>query len=266
MMAPADQPRSRWGTLPANSNVTGPRPHICDCARSLCILAASRLSPGEETGVDDGEQLIEIATAEGSIEGILADAPGAPGGVLMVGGAGGGMHGPAGIYPELAGLLQREGISALRLDYRHPNELEDCVYDTLAGVDALRQLGTQQVVLIGWSFGGAVVITAGAESDAVVGVATVASQTYGTSAISRLGERHLLLCHGTADATLPDRCSRDLYARACGPKELKLFANDNHGITNHRAELLDILNEWTERVLAAAGATATGGELTGAHT
>lgn len=206
------------------------------------------------------EQLIHIETPEGTVEGILAQAPTATKGVIMVGGAGGGVHGPAGVYPDLARDFQHDGIAALRLEYRHPNDLEACVYDTLAGVAALRQHGIEQVVLIGWSFGGAVVIAAGAESDAVVGVATVASQTYGTGSVSRLAPRGLLLCHGTADTTLPDRCSRDLYARAGEPKELKLFAGGNHGLTDHRAELLQTLETWTRDVLAnSASATAPGG-------
>lgn len=196
------------------------------------------------------EQLIHIETSEGIVEGILAPAPSATTGVIMVGGAGGGMHGPAGVYPDLARDFQQDGVTALRLEYRHPNDLEACVYDTLAGVAALQQHGIQRVVLIGWSFGGAVVITAGAQSNAVVGVATVASQTYGTAAVSRLAPRSLLLCHGTADTTLPDRCSRDLYARAGEPKELKLFASGNHGLTNHRAELLQTLETWTRNLLA----------------
>ena len=202
--------------------------------------------------MNDHEQLISIEAPEGRVEGILAQAPDAMTGVIMVGGAGGGVHGPAGVYPDLARDFERDGITALRLEYRHPNDLEASVLDTLVGVSALRQHGVQRLVLIGWSFGGAVVIRAGAQSDAVVGVATVASQTYGTQAVSRLAPRSLLLCHGTADTTLPDRCSRDLYARAGEPKDLKLFANDNHGITNHRAELVETLETWTRNVLATA--------------
>jgi dienelactone hydrolase len=36
-------------------------------------------------------------------------------------------------------------------------------------------MGGERVNLVGWSFGGAVVISAGAANDAVVGIATVAS-------------------------------------------------------------------------------------------
>jgi dienelactone hydrolase len=197
------------------------------------------------------EAAVELTTPKGTITGVLARSEGATGGMVMAGGAGGGLHGPAGIYPELAERLQADGISALRLEYRTPNDLVACVYDTLAGVAALRELGVERVVLVGWSFGGAVVITAGAQSDTVVGVATVASQTYGTAAVSRLAPRCLLLLHGTGDTVLPDRCSRDLHARANGPKELILYPDDNHGLTEHREQVLDKLETWTRSVLAA---------------
>ena len=182
---------------------------------------------------------VDLLTARGALRGILHPAEDARGAIVMVGGAGGGIHGPAGIYDELATRLQADGHSALRLGYRKPNHLGDCVYDVLAGIDALARQGVERLVLVGWSFGGAVVISAGAASDLVVGVATVASQTYGTEAVSRLAPKSLLLLHGTADQTLPDRCSRDLYARAREPKELVLYPGDNHGIDAHRSEMLE---------------------------
>jgi dienelactone hydrolase len=163
----------------------------------------------------------------------------------MVGGAGGGLIGPAGIYPELAARLQTADVMALRLEYRVPNDLDACVSDTLAGIAALECLDVTRAVLLGWSFGGAVVITAGAQSAAVVGVATVASQTYGTCAVSRLAPRRLLLLHGTGDAVLPDQCSRVLFARAHEPKALILYRGDNHGITEHRDAMLATLEAWT---------------------
>ena len=54
--------------------------------------------------------------------------------------------------------------------------------------------------LIGWSFG-AVVITAGALSDRVVGVATIASQSYGTELALRSLSRSASAWHG--HQTLP---------------------------------------------------------------
>lgn len=173
-------------------------------------------------------------------------ADGARGAVVMVGGAGGGIHGPAGIYEELAARLRAEGATALRLEYRVPNYLDECVHDVLAAVAALGgPRGLDRAVLIGWSFGGAVVIGAGAESDVVVGLATVASQTYGTGAVRELSpKKSLLLLHGTADRVLPYQLSRDLYARAGEPKELVLYPGDGHGIEGHRSEMLEKLRGW----------------------
>ena len=64
---------------------------------------------------------------------------------------------------------------------------------------------------MGRSFGGAVVISAGAANDAVVGAATVASQSYGAEAVEELFlEKSLLLIHGTSDRVLPTSC-RNAY-------------------------------------------------------
>ena len=202
---------------------------------------------------------LKIPTAEGTVRGILHPAESARGAIVMVGGAGGGVNGPAGIYEELATRLQREGIAALRLDYRHPNDLDDCVHDVLAAIDFLHHEGVDRVVLLGWSFGGAVVITAGAVSSLVVGVATVASQTYGANAVAYLSPKSLLLLHGTADATLPDSCSRQLYAEAGEPKKLVLYPGDNHGIHHHAADMRDTLYRWSLDLLTGSGTAAWGG-------
>ena len=201
---------------------------------------------------------LKIPTAEGTVRGILHPAESARGAIVMVGGAGGGVNGPAGIYEELATRLQREGIAALRLDYRHPNDLDDCAHDVLVAIDFLRHEGVDRMVLLGWSFGGAVVITAGAVSSLVVGVATVASQTYGANAVAYLSPKSLLLLHGTADTTLPDSCSRQLYAEAGEPKKLVLYPGDNHGITHHAADMLDTLYRWSLELLTGSGTAAMG--------
>ncbi len=193
--------------------------------------------------------------------GLLVDVPNAPGGMVMVGGAGGGLRGPSGVYEDLAARMRERALSSLRLEYRRPNHIAPCVEDTLAGVDLLVGRGVPRVVLVGWSFGGAVVITAGAMSRTVVGVATVASQTFGTELVSRVAPRRLLLIHGTADEVLSDRCSRHLYAQAREPKELLLFEADGHGIERHRAELLRALDEWCAATLLDTGAVSDAAQV-----
>jgi len=195
---------------------------------------------------------IPIPSGAEQTYGMLDFAVGASGAVLMVAGAGGGLSGPSGIYEDLAVRLAQGGIAALRLQYRRPNYLGDCVTDVLAAIANLRQRGVARLVLVGWSFGGAVVIAAGAASETVVGVATISSQTYGTAAVRLLAPKPLLLIHGTHDTVLSDVCSRMLYAEAREPKELVLYEGDGHGIERCRGELLDKLLVWSRDVLTAA--------------
>jgi alpha-beta hydrolase superfamily lysophospholipase len=138
------------------------------------------------------------------------------------------------------------------LAYRRPALLDDCLADVLLGIRWLRHQGKRRVVLVGHSFGGAVVITAGvAAGDTVIGVAALSSQTSGTQLVGALSPRKLLLVHGTADQVLPDACSRDLYARAREPKQLILYADCRHGLDECRDQLDRDLIDWLERVLDA---------------
>ena len=207
----------------------------------------------------DSQQTAEISMPRGTVRGVLYPVEGTRGAVLMVGGAGGDTTGPAGIYVELATRLQADGAEALRLEYRTPNHLDECIYDLLAGIEALVQRGIERVVLVGWSFGGAVVISAGAANETVVGVGTVASQTYGAEAVGKLSpEKSLLLVHGTADRVLPHKLSERLYAQAREPKELVLYPDDGHGVERHRSEMLEKLREWSRDLLLAGSGTRAG--------
>jgi len=87
----------------------------------------------------------------------------------MVAGAGGGAYGPSGVYPHIANELASLGIPALRSEYRVPNAIGESVEDAMSAVNYLvEKHGVDKCVLIGWSFGGAVVITTGVNSDHVV--------------------------------------------------------------------------------------------------
>src|SRR3989442_8828929 len=108
-----------------------------------------------------GEGLL-LRTDRGDIQAILHQAPEAQHGVMWVGGARGGFGRPGhGAYARLADVLRLDRISSLRLSYRHPNVLPECVLDIMAGVVYLTYCRAQPVVLVRHSFGGAVVITAG---------------------------------------------------------------------------------------------------------
>src|SRR5262249_28683914 len=168
----------------------------------------------------------------------------------------GGWGGRGGFSEPLAEQLQKAGIIALRIDYREPNDLRESIYDVLAGVEAVRQQGVERVVLLGWSFGGAVVITAGVASDIVVGVATIACQNFGAEAAPDLSPKSLLIIHGQDDRMTPDQYSRDLYARAGEPKELVLYPGCGHDLAQHTSEALDKLYAWSRKLLLiSAGAS-----------
>jgi len=144
--------------------------------------------------------------------------------------------GPAHCYPTLAARLAETGVTALRLDYRHPNRLNECLADVRGAIDHLRaHHGVASLAIVGWSFGGAVALQAGERWPEVRAVATVASQTAHIGPVDEIGRagKPLLLLHGTGDTCLSDRCSRMIYAAALEPKELVLYPGDNHGITGN---------------------------------
>jgi len=171
--------------------------------------------------------------------------------VVMVGGAGGGYNGPAGMYNSLGKKFQQAGITAVQVDYRFPNQLNDCVEDVIDVVEELHdRYDVVRSILVGWSFGGAVVITAGAMSQLVAGVITVASQTAGADSVSRLTPKPLLLMHGTLDSCLSFSCSQNLYARAKQPKDIILYDEDDHGLSKHSQEATEKIWNWANEVFA----------------
>lgn len=211
---------------------------------------------GVERGVDeDGAERPTLRTDGGPIAGRfhVARSPAGDAAVLWVFGAGGGLGGPAGgLYPRLGRQLAGEGIPSLELAYRHPGALADCVADVLLGIEYLATRGGARVALVGHSFGGAVVIAAGAASPAAIAVAALRSQTAGTDTVDRLAPRPLFLAHGEADEMLPAAYSRDLYARAREPKHLVLYPGCRHGLDECRDALDRDLLAWLREVVAPA--------------
>jgi pimeloyl-ACP methyl ester carboxylesterase len=217
----------------------------------------------------DGAFVVTMETDQGTIdarwhppqesddEGMTAGA-----GVVWVGGSSGGLDGPAQrLYVEASRRLQARGVSSLRLHYRKPNDLPECALDTLLGVEFLRSQGCECVALVGHSFGGAVVITAGALSENVVAVVPMSTQSYGTDLAPNVAPRAMLLIHGTDDEVLPDDCSRHVYARARQPKELVLYPGARHGLDEAREELLDLLENWLDTHLKTAGLSTAQDEI-----
>ena len=189
----------------------------------------------------------------GSIKGILHRAEGSNQGVIWVCGASGGFGGPGlGTYARLSEEFRSQGITSLRLDYREPNALTDCVMDLLVGVNYLKDEGYEPVVIVGHSFGGAVVIAAGAHSPHVKGVVSLSPQTFGADRARQLSPRSLLLVHGKSDTRLPYAFSNQIYNLALEPKQLVLYDGAEHSLEECREEFEQLLRDWIPATLVGS--------------
>jgi hypothetical protein len=156
-------------------------------------------------------------------------------------------HRPRGTfgYPYLCGTLRSEGVAGLRVRFRSPNELEECVLDALAGISFLQADHVTSVAVVGHSFGGAVAIQAAALSPDVRTCVALSSQTHGAGPAASLGPRcSLLLAHGLDDEILPPDCSRQIYRTAREPKRLALKEHVRHGLDEWADELPGLIHQW----------------------
>ncbi|KAL9658794.1 hypothetical protein ABK040_005948 [Willaertia magna] len=171
-------------------------------------------------------------------------------GVVMIAGAGGGVYGPCGMYEELCNeFCKNPNIISLRFDQRFPAQLSDGVWDNQAAIKYLvNHYEIEKFVIIGWSFGGAVVLQTAALNPYVKGVITLASQTAGaTQPVRKLQNTSLLFIHGTADQCLPYSCSETLYQLAGSnhpDRTLKLCPQDSHGFDKNYKETKSLIKSW----------------------
>jgi len=202
---------------------------------------------------DDGEgQGLVFRTTRGEIKAILHQAERSQQAVVWVCGARGGFGGPGpAIYARLAEEFREREITSLRLDYRQPNSLQECMLDLMAGVSFLKSTEYKPVVVVGHSFGGAVVIAAGVAGGHIKGVVSLSPQTYGSNMVGMLSPVPLLLVHGKADTRLPFRCAEQIYAWAKEPKQLVLYEGAEHLLEECREELEALLKGWIPATLAA---------------
>jgi pimeloyl-ACP methyl ester carboxylesterase len=170
--------------------------------------------------------------------------------VIFVGGVGGGWDSPAKwLYPRLSQKLVKDyGISALRIRFRCPTNLEECVIDVLAGIEFLTLMERKTSIgLVGHSFGGAVVISSAALSkDIVKTVVTLSTQSYGTEGISKLKENKcsVLLIHGNSDEVLSSYCSSYIYNKAKEPKQLILYDDASHSLDEVADKVFHKVQKW----------------------
>ncbi len=163
--------------------------------------------------------------------------------VVCVGGAMGGLLGPdGGVYHQLGQALANYGIGVQRLSYRQPNDLQACVHDTLATIEMASQQGAKRFMLLGHSFGGAVVVQTAAllPAETVPAVVTFATQSGGCEVADQLGDRNLLFFHGTSDTILP-HYSSEMVQMLAGTGEVVLLDGADHLLHPAGPEVLDRL-------------------------
>ncbi len=203
-------------------------------------------APTEDAGI----MQVLLQTTRGDIECLIHVVEGGTGAVVCVGGAMGGMDGPADkLYARLPHLLENAGVTVLRINYRKPNDFEECVLDAMAGCSFLKGIGATNIVLVGHSFGGAVVIRAGELFPLVAGVVSMSPQLHGTREVQNL-DKPLLLVHGMSDTVLDHAASEDIYSRANEPKRIVLYAEAGHSLIQAADKIDELLKEWIPARLA----------------
>ncbi len=185
---------------------------------------------------------VHLETDRGGIPCLLHSSEGGTTAVVWAWGVTGGFEGPAnGLYVRLAERLVSLDIDSLRVDYRRPGDLVECILDVLVSIEFLVSAGYKNICLVGHSFGGAVVISAGAMATEVKSVIALSSQTLGAERPDLLFPRPLLLIHGMNDRNLPHRCSEVIYESALHPKQLILLPDTGHGLRQSAEEVEELI-------------------------
>jgi alpha/beta superfamily hydrolase len=172
-------------------------------------------------------------------------------GVVMVGGAMGGVMGPGeALYHVLGEDFSARGVPVVRISYRKPNDMDSCCIDTAAAVQMLVGTGCDRVILMGHSFGGAVAIRVAVGLSAMVsGVVTFATQSAGCEIAGGLQGRPLLMFHGDRDEILPLEASEVVRSMA-GTGELRVMPGDGHLLAKSHDVMREEVNAWCDTVFA----------------
>ena len=195
---------------------------------------------------DQTGQGISLETTRGTIYTLLHNDPYGPTakGVIWVSGASGGFDGPARkMYSIISNALAPD-IASLRINYRFPGNLTECVMDTLSAVSFMAGIGHTDLVLVGHSFGGAVVIQAAQFSDLVKGVVGLSSQTQGATGVAQITPRPILLMHGEDDNVLSSDCSELIFKWANEPKEIVILPSTGHSLEETAPLVIQRVQSW----------------------
>jgi dienelactone hydrolase len=203
--------------------------------------------------VTPGLTHVEMFTMRGLLTLLWHGPPSAETAVVMVGGAMGGMLGPArGLYQRVGVRCATSGVQALRVGYRRPNDLQACIHDTAAACELAARGGAERFVLLGHSFGGAVAMGAALLlREHAAAVCTFATQSAGMEQAELLDAgAELLLIHGDADEILPLDCSL-ITREIAGRGRVEVLAGAGHLFADHADELDRLVFELLDAVGSA---------------
>jgi fermentation-respiration switch protein FrsA (DUF1100 family) len=171
-------------------------------------------------------------------------------GVVMGGGAMGGLLGGGGLYHHLGRQLAELSIPSVSVGWRQPNNLDVCTNDMLAAMQLMAAEGATRFVTIGHSFGGAIAIRAAASvpQSLVPGIVTLATQSGGCEPAESLRDRELLLFHGDNDQILPHMTS-EMVQMIAGTGELVILPGADHLLATELETISDRLIQWIPDLL-----------------
>lgn len=189
---------------------------------------------------------ITLATDRGDVKCRYYHSVGEKKAVIFVGGTDGGFDTPANnLYPKLCKTLKHHNISSLRIKYRYPSELAESVLDVMVAITFLERFGIEEIGLVGHSLGGAVVLQAAASAPGTVStVVTLATQAHGAEVASLLENVSLLFIHGESDEILPAYGSTYIHDISQGEKQLMLYKNATHTLTEVAVPVQQQIQSW----------------------
>jgi pimeloyl-ACP methyl ester carboxylesterase len=195
----------------------------------------------------DGFEFVQIETSRGRVDCKYYKARETDKGVIMVGGIGEGFQTPSdSLYPRLCADLKEIDISSLNLKFRNPKDLAESVIDILVGIEFLKSENVRVFGLIGYSFGGAVVVQAAFNEKNVKTIVMLSTQGLGVSPISLLPkETSVFLIHGEEDEIIPPDVSVLAYDLAHEPKRIEIYdTKAGHSLDEVSDEIYVEVKDW----------------------
>ena len=216
---------------------------------SVCREDQLYLIGVNQTCVRPNLRRLTFRTTRGDFNALAHFKKGVRQGAIELGDRPTGLDGPGSIFPQLANELLDHGIGSLRLAYRSPGDCAQSAIDVLLALQYLDDEGIRDVVLVGWSFGGAVALWAGSLGKTVRGIAAISTTDVADCCLRLLGSRPLLLLHGDSDTISPVDVSRRVYFKSGEPHRLIVYPGAGHGFDEVRDQLRSDLRSWVINVL-----------------